>query len=197
MGEVGHLVRRLWASVRRGGPTEADRAWVAEVLSPSEYQLWARQDPPDRRHSASVARQVHRALAGGSLAGGSLAGGSLGGGESGEGAPLSEDSRWVLAGALLHDVGKIEAGLGTWGRVWATLVSKIVGPGRARRWTERSGCRGRIGRYLAHPEIGAELLRAARSDPRTVAWAAQHHQPPDQWTVPAEIARMLHAFDND
>ena len=182
MGEVRHLVRRFFASVRPGGPTEVDRAWVSDVLSASEYQLWARQYPPDRRHSASIARQVHRELAGGTPV---------------EGAPLSEDTRWVLACALLHDIGKIEADLGTWGRVWATLLAKIVGPGRARGWVDSDGYRRRVGSYVNHPEIGAELLRAARSDPRTIAWAAQHHKPADQWTIPAETARILHAFDND
>lgn len=187
MGEVIHLIRRFFGSVRRGGPTEADRAWVADVLSASEYQLWARQYPPDRRHSVSIARQVDVELAGSELAGGAPV----------ADAPLSEDTSWVLACALLHDIGKIEAALGTWGRVWATLLAKIVGIGRARGWVDSDGYRRRVGLYLNHPEIGAELLRAARSDPRTVAWAAQHHKPPDQWTIPAETARILHAFDND
>lgn len=182
MGEFRHLVRRFVSSLRSGGPAEVDRAWVSEVLSRSEYELWARQYPPDRRHSASVARQVHRELAGGTLS---------------EDAPFSEDARWVLAAALLHDVGKIEADLGTWGRVGATLAAKTVGLRRARGWVDRDGWRRRIGSYLNHPEIGAELLQAARSDPRTVAWAAQHHQRAEEWTIPAEMARILHAFDND
>lgn len=187
MGELAHLARRFLASLPDGGPTEVDRAWVADVLSASEYELWARQHPPDRRHSVSVARRVQSELLGREPAAEA----------PDEGEPLDGETRWVLACALLHDVGKIEAGLGTWGRVLATLAAKAVGPGRARGWVSSNGCRRRVGSYLNHPEIGAELLRAARSDPRTVAWAAQHHKPADQWTVPAEIARMLHAFDNE
>ena len=182
MGESAHLVRRFFAALRPGGPSEVDRAWVEAVLSRSEYELWARQYPPDRRHSASIACQVERELAGEALV---------------ESAPLSEDTRWVLAAALLHDIGKTESGLGTWGRVFATIVSKVFGAQHVSGWIDRDGCRARVGRYVNHPEIGAELLRGARSDPRTVAWAAQHHKPEDFWTLPAEIAKVLHEFDND
>ena len=177
MGESWHLIRRFFEALLLGGPHETDRVWVESVLSQKEYTLWARQYPPDRRHSASIARQVERQLANDAL--------------------LNEDTRWVLAAALLHDIGKIEAGLGTWGRVFATIVAKLVGPQRARRWIVRDGYRGRVGDYLNHPEIGAELLRVAQSDPRTIAWAAQHHKQPAKWTIPAEIARVLHEFDND
>lgn len=182
MGEAAHLARRFFASLRRGGPAEADRAWVEAALSGSEYELWSRQYPPDRRHSAFLARRVERELAGEAFV---------------EDAPISEDTRWVLASALLHDIGKIESGLGTWGRVWATIAAKVLGAGRVTGWVVRDGCRGRVGRYLNHPEIGAELLRGARSDPRTVTWASQHHKPADSWTLPAEIAEVLHEFDND
>ncbi len=58
-----------------------------------------------------------------------------------------------LAGALLHDVGKVESGLGTWGRVVAT----VVGPRTSRFRT-----------YHDHERIGAEWLAACGSDPTTV-----------------------------
>ena len=177
-----HLIRRFFAALPNRGPHETDRIWVESVLSAAEYALWARQYPPDRRHSASIARQVERELAKQEIVGEGL---------------RSEDTEWVRASALLHDIGKIEADLGTWGRVWATLVAKIVGPRRARRWIDSNGYRRRVGSYLNHPEIGAELLRVAQSDPRTIAWAAQHHKPAGQWTIPAEIAQILHEFDND
>jgi hypothetical protein len=59
---------------------------------------------------------------------------------------------------LLHDVGKIECGLGTWGRVAATLVGR-----RGRRFTL----------YHDHERIGADLAKAAGSEPDTVDMIAE------------------------
>lgn len=177
MAEIWHLTRRFFAALTNRGPHESDRVWVESVLSGREYALWARQYPPDRRHSALIARRVERRLADDSAPAG--------------------DTRWVLAAALLHDIGKIEADLGAWGRVFATVVATLGGSERVRQWAHNDGYRGRVSSYLRHPEIGSDLLRDAQSDPRTVAWAAEHHRRPDKWTVPLEFARVLHEFDND
>ena len=96
--------------------------------------------------------------------------------------------RAVVAAALLHDVGKLESGFGPFRRAGATVVGKTWG---------RSRARGRIGAYLRHDELGAALLREAGSAPLTVAWAAEHHRPPEQWTVPAAIGRALKDADDD
>jgi hypothetical protein len=64
-----------------------------------------------------------------------------------------------MAGALLHDAGKVEAGLGTFGRVVAT----VVGPRTAR-----------FRSYHDHEAIGARLADAAGSDPVTVALIEGH-----------------------
>ena len=138
MGGTRHLTRRFIGSLRPGGPPESDRAWVEDVLSEAEYALWARQYGPDRRHTVQVANEVERRLGG-------------------------DATRPVLAAALLHDIGKIDAGLGTWGRVVATVVARVAGRDTAKRWIARRGYAGRIGRYLHHPEIGADLLAAAGS----------------------------------
>ena len=61
--------------------------------------------------------------------------------------------RELVAGALLHDVGKIECGLGTFARVAATLV----GP-RGKRFTA----------YHDHEEIGARMAAEAGSAAATV-----------------------------
>src|SRR5439155_19397161 len=90
----------------------------------------------------------------------------------------------VSAAALLHDVGKVEAGLGTFGRVLAT----VIGPGRAK---------GRMATYLRHDQIGARLLAEAGARPLVVTWAAEHHLPPERWTVPREIADRLKSADDD
>ena len=106
-------------------------------------------------------------------------------------------TRPVLAAALLHDIGKIDAGLGTWGRVVATVVARVAGRDTAKRWIARRGYTGRIGRYLHHPEIGADLLAAAGSAPLTVAWAKEHHTPAEAWTIDPAIGRVLFEVDDD
>ena len=90
----------------------------------------------------------------------------------------------MVAAALLHDVGKVEAGLGTFGRVLAT----IIGPGRAK---------GRMAAYLRHDIIGERLLRDAGARPLVITWAAEHHLPSERWTVPPEIGAALKAADDD
>jgi hypothetical protein len=89
--------------------------------------------------------------------------------------------------ALLHDVGKIVSGLGTFARAGATVLS----------WTGRERWHGRIGDYLRHDVLGADLLREAGSSDLTVAWAREHHLPPSRWTVPHESGALLAAADDD
>jgi hypothetical protein len=120
---------------------------------------------PDRRHSAAVARRVEAAWAA---------------------AP-----REVRAAALLHDVGKVEAGMRTFGRIVATVTAGVVGRERAEAWDSS------IGRYLRHPELGAQALEAVGSAPLTVAWAREHHRPESRWTVAPEVGRALQAADDD
>lgn len=92
----------------------------------------------------------------------------------------------LAVAALLHDVGKVESGLGTFARVGATLLGAV-----RRDWG------GRLGAYLQHDAIGAELLIRAGSAPLTVAWAREHHLPEDRWTVPLDAGRALKAADDD
>jgi hypothetical protein len=67
-------------------------------------------------------------------------------------------TREEIAGAILHDVGKIECGLGTFGRVVATLV----GP-RTRSFAA----------YHDHEAIGAAMAQRVGSAPATVDLIAQ------------------------
>ena len=174
MARLSHLAKRFFGSLRPGGPPAAELAWVDGQLLDGEAQLWQRMRNPDRRHSAQVARQVERTLG-------------------------HEASREVLAAALLHDVGKIECGLGTYGRVIATVSGAAVGrdPDTIRDWTRTRGFTRRVGLYLQHPRLGGDLLGMAGSDPLTEAWARQHHLPDDQWTVPPAIGAALRAADDD
>jgi hypothetical protein len=174
MARPVHLVRRFFGSLRPGGPKAVDREWAEAQMLPGEVELWRRLPGPDRRHSAGVARRV--------------------------GAHLGDDAtRPVLAAALLHDVGKLDAHLRTYGRVVATLAGATVGHDDVtiRHWSTTTGFTRRVGLYLLHPELGADQLRLVGSDPLTVAWAAEHHLPADQWTIDPALARALHDADDD
>jgi hypothetical protein len=163
-----HLAGRFFGSLSRTRPAASDERWVATVLEPGELLLWERLPAADQRHAVGVARRVEAVLAG-----------------------TGEVPRWALAAALLHDAGKVESGLGTFGRVGATVWAAVRGRDRA------AAGDGRVARYLDHPALGADLLRAADADPRTVAWAAEHHLPPQRWTVPPDLGAVLKAADDD
>jgi hypothetical protein len=70
---------------------------------------------------------------------------------------VAKPSRAEIAGALLHDVGKTQSGLGTLARVAAT----IIGP-RTKRFR----------RYHEHEALAIEILCRAGSDPATLALIA-------------------------
>jgi hypothetical protein len=169
---LAHLARRFFGSLLPGGPSAVEQAWVDEQLLPAERALFARMPGPDRRHAAGVAREVQRALG-------------------------HEATRPVLAAALLHDVGKIESGLRTYGRVVATVSGRVAGQGMAHTWRKQRGYARRVGLYLLHAELGGDLLELAGSDALTVAWAREHHRPESEWTVPAPLGRVLKAADDD
>lgn len=169
---AAHLIKRFFGSLRPGGPRSTDTDWVREHLNPAQLRLWERMSNADRRHAVGVARRVDAALG-------------------------EQATPPVLAAALLHDVGKTASGLGTYGRVVATLSAKVAGHDMAVAWTETRGFTRRVGLYLEHPRLGGDMLALADSDPLTVAWAREHHRPEQDWTVPVEIGRVLRAADDD
>lgn len=170
-GSFRHLALRFFGALDPRGPAPAEEAWATGWLLPGEGELWRRMSGPDRRHAAGVARDVVARL-------------------GAEGGP--PPGREVMAAALLHDVGKVESGLGTFARVGVTLAA--IGLGRD-RLAGRGG--SRLGAYLTHDRIGADLLRSAGSDPLTVAWAGEHHLPPERWTLDRRLADALKAADGD
>ncbi len=173
-GGLGHLATRFVGSLRPGPPSRHDEAWALSWCLPGESALWRRMTPADRRHAVGVARRTVELLGGEAAA-----------------------SRAVLAAALLHDVGKVEAELGTAGRVWATVAATVGGERAWRGPLDGHGRPSRVRRYLHHDELGARLLAGAGSDPLTVAWAGEHHRPPEGWTVPRRIGEALKAADDD
>lgn len=172
MGSVGHLAKRFFTSLVPRGESAADRAWVRSHLLDGEVAVWDKMSRQDRRHAAGVARRVERALG-------------------------DEATRPVLAAALLHDCGKSVAGLGTYGRVIATLSVKLAGHDQAVAWSETRGFTRRVGLYHEHPRLGAEQLGLAGSAPLTVAWTQDHHLPAEDWSVPVRLGEVLKAADDD
>jgi hypothetical protein len=128
---VGHLGKRFFTSVSPRPPSVDDETWAEEWLLADEVVLWRRMPNPDRRHAILVGRRFADRRPGA--------------------------TRAEMAGALLHDVGKLDSGLGTFARVAASLV----GPR-----TERFRA------YHDHEAIGARLAERAGSDPVTVALIA-------------------------
>lgn len=128
MSELAHLARRFVGSLSKRPPTVDDARWAESFLLPIEAAMWRKMSNVDRRHHVLVARRFL--------------------------AERPDATRAEMAGALLHDVGKVDAGLGTFGRVLAT----IVGPRTARFRT-----------YHDHEAIGARWLTDAGSDPDTIA----------------------------
>lgn len=127
-----HLVARFVTSLPPAPPTVDAEVWAEDHLLPAERALWVRLSNQDRRHSIAVARRFDEARC--------------------------AASRAEIAGALLHDVGKIECELGTLARAAATLV----GP-RTKRFRA----------YHEHEAIGTQLVHAAGSDPATIELVAE------------------------
>ena len=127
LAHLAHLARRFVRSLSRRPPPDADEEWARSFLSPWERDLWNRFGYPDRRHAIEVARRFT--------------------------ARRPAATRDEVAGALLHDIGKIESRLGTFGRVAATVVGART---------------DRFRLYHAHEMIGVQILRRAGSSPVTI-----------------------------
>jgi hypothetical protein len=178
-GSLRHLAERFFGALDPRGPTATDEDWATGHLLPGERQLWGRMSGPDRRHAVGVARSAVALL----------------------GSDPAARDRAVVAAALLHDVGKVEARYGTFARVGITVAAMVAGRSRLVSWSARgakaSGWRRRVGAYLTHDVIGGDLLRAAGSDGVTADWARQHHLAASRWTVAPAVGAALKQADGD
>ena len=150
--------------------------WVAGILEPAELALWRSLPNHEQRYTIRVAKRVEARLVGTEYAG---------------------QPRW-LAVALLHDVGKLDAGLGVFGRRVATVMDAVAGPARVDRWARMSGFRRRAAWYLHHDDRGADRIRSAGGRDEAARWAWAHHQRA-RWPasgVPITVAEALEAADN-
>ena len=151
-----HLARRFVGSMSRREPTSDDTAWAESLLLDGEPLLWRAVGAADRRHAIAVARRFEASSATG-----------------------VEWSRDEMAGALLHDVGKLESGLGTAARVVATVVGPRTARFRRYHDHERSAptCWSRPARHrdrrlvrgIGRAAIGARRSRSRSEPPQVLA----------------------------
>ena len=80
------------------------------------------------------------------------------------------------------------------------MLAATVGAARLRGWVDgHHPLRARIGRYVAHDDVGAALLHDAGARPEVAAWAGAHHRP-DRWTstgIPPAVCQALAAADGE
>lgn len=164
IANIGHLTRRLAWSIRRPAPDSKAEDWLKGLLSPKELLLYRSMSAADRAHAVDCARAVE---------------------------DLSDE---VVVASALHDVGKTASGLGTFGRVIATLAAFLI-PKVVESWSVRLGRRGQLGRYVTHDVIGAKALAESGSAELVVEWAYHHHHATAPSTIDPLIAARLQAAD--
>lgn len=167
-----HLAKRFWFSLKPKRLSEENLYWTRSHLSENEFAYWEKLSLADQRHSFLVAKQAEY--------------------------EIGKQGKEFIAAALLHDIGKLESGFGTFGRVFATLCCFLFPLREMEKWTERTkGLRRRLVDYAKHPALGAELLRGIGSQQQTITWVLEHHSDREKWVTPKEIAEILSSSDGD
>ncbi|MDU4961575.1 MAG: HD domain-containing protein [Sporomusaceae bacterium] len=157
MRRVHQVLSAVLASI-----SPQDRVFIASRLTWAEADLFYKMSIPDQRHCLNVAYTAAR------LADAAGAG----------------QRRLLLKAALLHDVGRRRGDVSTADKIAAVLGRAVFGAARLRQWG-RPG-RGGVWQNLRHalfvsarhPELGANLLQAAGTEPDVIELVLRHHQPP-------------------
>ncbi len=171
-----HLVGRFFGSLVPRVVSESDRAWVAAILTAPEQSLWAKLSRADKIEGLGVARRADRDLA-----------------------PGVEHRDEYLAAALLHDVGKLDAGFGPYRRAVATVAGAVTSHRTIDAWRQHGGFARRCALYLDHAALGATRVRVAGGRERVAQWAGAHHGS-DAWPtadIPLDICRTLARADGE
>ena len=134
-----HLVRRFFGFFAARPLSPREQSEISALLSGAEADLFWNQAMQDQRHSLDVARRVLSARPG---------------------------DRPAARAALLHDVGKLEVGLGAIQRSLATILDGFGIP-----------LRGAYATYRQHGHVGAGHLRRIDADELVVSFAELHPGP--------------------
>jgi len=172
-----HLPARFFRALWPGRPRRADDEWACGFLTPEEIELWRRLPNHDRRHAIRGARYTQAALTH---------------------TEYADDPQWIEA-ALLHDVGKQAAGLGVYGRVVATVASHLAGREMAEAWRANRGFTRKVGLYVDHGAIGADMIRMANGSEAAAQWSVLHHEPRSSWfdsVIPGPVLTVLDDADH-
>jgi hypothetical protein len=206
-GSWHHLAGRFFGALSPAGPPEGDEVWAQGTLLEGEQALWARMSGPDRRHAVGVARETIRLLDDSDPPREVIAAALLhdvGKVESSLGtfARVGVTLAAVAAGRkrLLEWAGQPQTGSPRSGPDVAgpdLAGPDLAGPDLAGPDLAGRSVKSRVGLYLAHDRVGAELLQGAGSHNLTVTWAREHHMPPARWTVDCTIGNALKAADGD
>ena len=178
---AAHLAARFVGSLVPRRVSEAQAQRVRAQLTEAEYACWERMPRADRIEGLAVARRFEKLLAA---------------------ARSHYDESLVdtcIAAALVHDVGKQDAGLGTYRRALATIAGAVAGHDMADAWSLSRGVTRRFGLYLQHAELGRQRLVVSGGRPDVAQWAAVHHTP-SQWSStgwPRPLCEMLARADGE
>lgn len=170
-GSLKHLVARFVFSFFPHRQT-AETLQFLTLLNSDELHLFNAQQRFDKRHSFRNVKKLHALLA-------------------------DPDPDLVIACGL-HDVGKVQSGLGVFGRVFATCVAAIFGLHRVDAWSRNNSnpITRRIATYVRHPEIGADLLTGAGSNLIAITWARDHHKGLHESTLEPSLFAVLSKADS-
>ncbi len=136
-GNWSHLAARFFDVLTARPLSPAERDLLGTWLRDREVAIFTTQADADQRHGLECGLDV---------------------------ATLHPDRRDLIRAAILHDVGKRHAGLGTIGRVFASVAARLHLP-----------LRGRFALYARHGALGAEELERLGAEAFVIDFVRAHH----------------------
>jgi hypothetical protein len=145
-----YRVWQFWQLVKAQPLESEDEAEIAVILNPDELELFFRQHISEQQHAVRVMRTLKEA---------------------------GHDDVELLAAALLHDVGKIEARSKWWDRPVVVLGQTLL-PAQSAHWASRGKDDWHRPFVIkkCHPDWGAAAAASCGSSPLTVSLIRRHQE---------------------